>query len=124
MEARARGAQLLLVHTWEEPAYRGVEFGMAYSGELSQDFEDAQLQIIDEAVVAARLAAPDVDVLGAVARGRPADVLVSYGESAELIVVGRHDHNALTEALLGSVSRSVGRRAPCPVMVVPTDDPR
>ena len=123
MEARARGAQLLLVHTWEEPAYRGVEFGMAYSGELSQDFEDAQLHIIDEAVAAARLAAPDVEVLGVVARGRTADVLVSYGESADLIVVGRHDHNALTEALLGSVSRSVGRRAPCPVMVVPSSDP-
>lgn len=121
-EAQARGAKLLVIHTWEEPVYVGGEFGGIYPITPLDDLEEAQLAILDEAVAAARLRAPDVDVIGAVTKGRASDVLVEYSYSAELVVIGHHAQSALAEALTGSVSRSVSRRASCPVVVVPCVD--
>ena len=44
---------------------------------------------------------------------------------ADLLVVGSHGRGALSATLVGSVSASVLRHAPCPVLVVPfhKDDP-
>jgi nucleotide-binding universal stress UspA family protein len=39
---------------------------------------------------------------------------------ADVAVLGSHGHGALRRALLGSVSEGVIRRAPCPVLVVPS----
>jgi nucleotide-binding universal stress UspA family protein len=52
--------------------------------------------------------------------GKPADVIVREAEedAADLVVVGSRGAGALTRLLLGSVSESVLRHAPCPVLVV------
>jgi nucleotide-binding universal stress UspA family protein len=69
------------------------------------------------------------------ARGRTADGLVVADEmtpadtllrlaaerDAAVIVVGRHGHRAVAEALMGSTTRELIRRAPCPVLVVRHD---
>jgi nucleotide-binding universal stress UspA family protein len=49
-----------------------------------------------------------------------ADTLVRVAEEqdAPAVVIGAHNHGALSEVLLGSTSRDVLRRAPCPVVVV------
>jgi nucleotide-binding universal stress UspA family protein len=53
--------------------------------------------------------------------GRPAERLaaVARDEHAELLVVGSRGAGSLHAAVLGSVSTSVVRNAPCPVVVVP-----
>jgi nucleotide-binding universal stress UspA family protein len=53
--------------------------------------------------------------------GEPAETLVETAREldADLVVVGRRDHNALQRLLmLGSVSAKVVRRASCDVLVV------
>jgi nucleotide-binding universal stress UspA family protein len=40
-------------------------------------------------------------------------------ERADLLVVGARGRGAFSEALLGSVSAGLSRRAPCPVVIVP-----
>jgi nucleotide-binding universal stress UspA family protein len=40
---------------------------------------------------------------------------------AAVIVVGRHGHRAVRDALVGSTTRELIRRAPCPVLVVRHD---
>ena len=52
--------------------------------------------------------------------GRPGPEIVRLGEEigAGVIVVGSRDRGWLRRALLGSVSDSVVRHAPCPVLVV------
>jgi nucleotide-binding universal stress UspA family protein len=49
-----------------------------------------------------------------------ADTLIRVAEEkdAPAVVVGAHRHGALSEVLLGSTSRDVVRRAPCPAIVV------
>ena len=44
-------------------------------------------------------------------------VNVAKERDAAAIVVGAHGHGRLGEVLLGSTSRDVIRRAPCPVIV-------
>lgn len=63
----------------------------------------------------------DVPKLSSLARvGVPADTIVTVaGEiEADLVVVGTHGESGFFSAILGSVARSVLRKAPCPVMVV------
>ena len=49
-----------------------------------------------------------------------ADTLVRMAreQDAPVLVIGAHNHGALSEVLLGSTSRDVLRHAPCPVVVV------
>ena len=52
--------------------------------------------------------------------GHPAAVLAdAVNDDTALVVVGSRGHGAVRAALLGSVSRSLARCAPCPVIVVP-----
>ena len=59
-----------------------------------------------------------VDVDRVVAEGRPAEVIVSHADDAQLIVVGTHGKGMVRRVLLGSVSRQVLNDADRPVAVV------
>lgn len=41
-------------------------------------------------------------------------------ERADYLVIGTHGRNALSHLILGSTSQDILKRAPCPVLVVPT----
>ena len=58
--------------------------------------------------------------------GRPAEQIANLSEElgAGVVVVGSRGLSALRRALLGSVSNSVVRHAPCPVFVVRGDEER
>jgi nucleotide-binding universal stress UspA family protein len=45
-------------------------------------------------------------------------VRVAGDVDASTVVVGRHDHSALHDVLLGSTTKGLLRHAPCPVVVV------
>lgn len=55
--------------------------------------------------------------------GRPAEMILNRARewSAELIVMGTHGRSALTRLMLGSVSTTVARDAPCSVRIVRGD---
>jgi nucleotide-binding universal stress UspA family protein len=117
-EASRRGAQLLLLHTWEEQIYVG-EMGVAYTTTGPDDSEEAHLTRMDEVVAAAKAIVPELEVNTVVSRGWAADILVDYSKIAELIIVGHHEHHGFGEKVFGSTARSLMRRAWCPVVVVP-----
>jgi nucleotide-binding universal stress UspA family protein len=91
--------------------------------EARADLEDAIRTAGDEALSFVREeAAADAscDVVTAIERGDPAEVIIEYAESAEADVIamgtrGRHGEHAF---LLGSVAEAVVRRAPIPVLTV------
>lgn len=65
--------------------------------------------------------AADVTRVARLEVGEPAERLAAsaVAEQAEMIVVGSRGRGALAAAVLGSVSRGLATRSPCPVLVVP-----
>lgn len=65
----------------------------------------------------------DVEVRERVTLGPPAEELVAIAgeEEAELLIVGSRGRGAVSSALLGSVSRTLAREAPCPVVILTRD---
>ena len=75
-------------------------------------------EMVDEAVEAAEALEPTVVVRGEVLVGQVAESLIGASEVTDLLVVGARGRGAMTEFLLGSVSRSCAREARCPVVIV------
>jgi nucleotide-binding universal stress UspA family protein len=61
---------------------------------------------------------PDVEVVPSVHVADAVPVLLEAAQDAAMLVVGSHGRGALLRAALGSVSSSLLRTAPCPVVVV------
>ena len=97
---------------------------MGFSGEIRlADAELLELSRQDnEAVMAAArrdTGLPD-DAEHFVRVGHAAEVIdgIAKDWAADLIVMGSHGRGGLGRALLGSVSESTVRHAPCPVMII------
>ncbi|WP_166348599.1 universal stress protein [Phytoactinopolyspora limicola] len=73
---------------------------------------------LQEVLESPRLSYPDVKVDAVVDERSPADALMDYGRTGNRIVIGGRGHGLVTGALLGSVARTILRRAPSPVTVV------
>jgi nucleotide-binding universal stress UspA family protein len=63
---------------------------------------------------------PRVEVVESTHEGGAAQALIDAAQGASMIVVGSHGRSTLAALLLGSVSRTLVGRAPCPVAVVPS----
>ena len=117
--ASHRGAQICLLHVITEP---NAQFWKGYIYEVG-DMDSKAHNDIDRAINEQyRLFVPDgvefrVEVkIGEVVRSI-LDYIVEYG--ADLVVIGRQGHGAITNWLLGNVAEKVVRKAECPVLVVP-----
>lgn len=75
-------------------------------------------ELLDEAAIHARAGRPHLEVTTEVIDGSAEEALVAAAEGAQLIVVGSRGRGGFAELLLGSVSRYVTSRAPCPAAVV------
>ncbi len=53
---------------------------------------------------------------------KAATTLLEHGVDADLMVLGARGRGGVAAAILGSVTNAVLHQAPCPVVVVPTDD--
>ncbi|MGP3963835.1 universal stress protein [Nonomuraea sp. 3N208] len=80
--------------------------------------EAAEREMLGHAAVHARAGRPHLSVTTDIIAGRAADALVAAAEEAQLLVVGNRGRGGFAELLLGSVSRDVVARAPCPVAVI------
>lgn len=86
------------------------------------NLDRAATQLVDETAEAA--AGRDVDVQGAVRRGRPARTILDYAETnaIDMLVVGRTGRGGVVETLLGSTTETLVREAHIPVVVVPAGE--
>ncbi|MDG5761726.1 universal stress protein [Natronococcus sp. A-GB1] len=94
-----------------------MRFGVAEVADLDR----ARTKLVDDVVDACGDRTPELEVRGAVRRGRPAAAILEYAEeqAIDLLVVGRTGRGGVAEALLGSTADRLVRRAPIPVVVVP-----
>jgi nucleotide-binding universal stress UspA family protein len=118
--AAAIGADLEIITVWR--ALQG-DFGLAYpSTAVLSDILDAERghaeATLEEA--AARAESSGVRASKRLATGDPAEKICAQAAEtgASLIAIGTRGHSTMASLLLGSVSQSVVRQAPCPVLVV------
>jgi nucleotide-binding universal stress UspA family protein len=113
---------LTLVHAAETARARVVPpSGTTRLTESEQEVGQAYLEN-----VAARCALGSTAVLTVQLAGSPADVIVQHAGRADvdLIVMSTRGRSGFERLLLGRVADEVRRRAPCPMLIVPTRAPR
>lgn len=114
VEARARDADLDVVHGWRlpmmtlPPMYSALP-DMSTMEELGREVLDAAL---------AEPALVGLSVKPHLVRGAPASALLERAAGAGVLVVGTRGLGRVSGALVGSVSRQLLHHAPCPVVVV------
>jgi nucleotide-binding universal stress UspA family protein len=120
-EARVHQASIEVIHA----------LTLAYAGEVVavRSFDAAAVEAAANQMVDEMLAAVDTTGLeGRITRrltvDGPAATVVEAAASADLVVVGSRGHGGLKGMLLGSVSHQVVHHSPCPVLVVPPQEPR
>ena len=116
-EAAAHGATLRLISAWEIPT--SVLAGGGVPTDVYDNFAAEAQKRLEEAAVQVRAIAPAVTVEKKVVEGHAGNMLVEEAETADLVVIGRRGHGALTEFLLGSISHQVADHAKCAVVIVP-----
>lgn len=121
-EAVLRNLPLRVLHAWSMPI-PPVAMGPAVMGGDDTVLRDAAQKVLDRAVDQARKGHPDAEITGDLQPGPPATVLLDAAESAALLVVGSDGVNTLSELFLGSISMQCVTHAPCPVAVVPHEEP-
>jgi len=110
-EASRRGVDLVALHVWGDVA--ASEW---------PEFEWDSVRQAEEEVLADQLAGwheryPDVTVFRVVEPDRPAQRILEWSESAQLVVVGSHGRGGFAGMLLGSVSTAVVHSVRMPIIV-------
>jgi nucleotide-binding universal stress UspA family protein len=122
-EAALRGARLRAVHAWDLPTlHRGTVFGVLE--EDRAEWEDQEVQLLDDALRGRRQKYPEVAVLPDVRLFGAAEALVRASTDAELMVIGRGPRTAAylggvahTAAYLGGVAHTVAHHIRCPLLL-------
>lgn len=116
-EATTRDTQLIAVHTWNPTVLEGDV--PDYPSVLAQaSLEQDATAVLSENLTGWRKKYPDVAVTPAVHRGKAATILLEYGRSASLVVVGQRPRKEFEALIMGSTSRSLISHSPCPVVIV------
>lgn len=121
-EAAARGAELLAVHTWVDTQIQGPGAGYAVSEDHWKAVQEEKDELLTNALSELSEKYSDVVVKKSITRDRPVRSLATAAEGAQLLVTGSHGRGGFKGMLLGSTSRALLQEAPCPMMVVRTQD--
>lgn len=134
-EADLRGAELVAVHACSDLALLGPDV-LGDTGDLPEASVGGrgEGQVVGRGkgqVLAERLAGwqerfPDVTVRRITVRDRPVRALLSWSETAQLVVVGSRGRGGFASMILGSTSRALLHTTSCPLVVVRggTTEPR
>ncbi|MDA1016436.1 MAG: universal stress protein [Planctomycetota bacterium] len=114
------GAELHVLHVVSDPAVSHPEIGLSMLplSEFREEIEAGGQRQLDEVNVSE--SHPDVLVRKVLRMGSTLAGIVDYAKEADidLIVLGTHGRNALSQVLIGSVAEKVVRHAPCSVLSV------
>lgn len=121
-EAAARGAELHAVHTWVDTQIQGPGGGYAVSEDHWQAVQSEKEELLGRYLDELMEQYPDVKVTKTITREGPVRALSGAAEGAQLLITGSHGRGGFKGMLLGSTSRALLQVAPCPMMVVRTQD--
>lgn len=115
-EASARGTDLVALHSWSD-----WDTGV-FAGEPALPLGLEELETAETAILAERLAGwqekyPDVSITRKVYLAGPAEQMMLWSKTAQLVVVGNRGRGGFAGLLLGSTSNFLVQHAHCPVLV-------
>lgn len=116
--AKGMGAELCLLHAYQNPAYVLPMSG--YIGPTADMVTKIRQQLAQELeALAEPYRKQGIKTQALVLEGVPYTTIVDQAKEwhADLIVMGTHGRTGISHALAGSVAERVVRLAPCPVLV-------
>jgi nucleotide-binding universal stress UspA family protein len=121
-EAVIRSAAIRALYVWDDVA-RGSTAGAVLvtpdSERTAADQAASTLQIEVKAALGDIPEASDVPVTAIAVRGSAREALLGEAAQADLLVLGDHKRLVVSEAVLGSTTRTCLRRSRSPVVIVP-----
>jgi|ERR1022692_1904200 nucleotide-binding universal stress UspA family protein len=123
-QAGLTGTSVDAVIAWHYPDLAAAGgYGIAVAGiEPSYDFRQIAEKTVTDAISSALSPGSDVRVRAQVIEDNPVRALLDASADADLLVVGSRGHGGFTEALLGSVSQHLVQHAPCPVVIIRSEE--
>ncbi|GAA4822601.1 universal stress protein [Tomitella cavernea] len=114
IEASLRRVPLVAVHSWSD-----VPLSVFSAADVTSWYDETS---IAQAVLGERLAGfgadyPDVEVQRVVVQDSPQEVLIQWGEIAQLLVLGARGRGGVPGLQLGATAARVLRNAACPVLI-------
>jgi nucleotide-binding universal stress UspA family protein len=88
---------------------------------LADQARETALEEVDKTLAQLGVPGPETVTVQGVS-GFPAEVLITAGRDADMLVVGSRGSGGFSRLLLGSVSSQVTHHAHCPVVVIPAAD--
>lgn len=120
-QALAFGGRVHIIHV-ETPvaAFIGNEIGPQLPPP-EQHLEETLQQQTDLQAMAAHLQSKGIEATWQLLQGSVPETIVEKALElkSDLIIAGAHNHGFLYRAFIGSVSTSVVKHAPCPMLIVP-----
>ena len=119
--AKALSAKLWLIHVAPpEPDFVGYDTGpQSVRDYVAERFhaEHSQIQAISE-----NLRQQGIETTALLIQGSTVETIIKEAKKlqAEMIIMGSHGRNPISELFLGSVSRGVISQSNCPILIVPT----
>ena len=112
-QAEVTGAEVRAVCAWEVPVTI-----LLLPTATEEDYAARAVAVLDETLTQVVGDDPPVEVRAEAAEGRPARVLATQSEGADLLVIGSHGRGELPGMHLGSVASYCVHHAPCPVVLL------
>ena len=120
-EAKARDCIIDALAVWESPNAVGESL---WTPPEEKRLADEALGRLSETIEEVAGADPGVEIHPVVLRGDPAQILCSWSNDAQLLVLGTRGHGGFVGLLLGSVSSKCAQHSSCPVVIVPRQWPQ
>ena len=118
VEARLRGAGLVVVHAWQQPT---AALMSPYAPLLADPatLAEAARQTLTDSLAAVDFSALAGEPERVLVQGPAAPALLGAARDSSLLVVGSRGRGGFAGLLLGSVSRQVAHEAAVPVVIIP-----
>lgn len=120
-EAARRSAKLRIVGCYTMPAVVSP-----WIGAIPYDLEEIRVAAqagLDKAVAVVRERHPGLALEGGVVMAPPREQLAADAAESDLLVLGTTGAGKVEALLLGSVAHALARTSPCPVALVPDEEP-
>jgi nucleotide-binding universal stress UspA family protein len=121
-EAAIRHAPLTVITVHPVIAgFSGRPVAYPTDGALADKARETAQEEVDKTLAGLSGQGPETVTVQGVS-GFPAEVLITAGRDADMIVVGSRGSGGFSRLLLGAVSSQVTHHAQCPVVVIPSVD--